>query len=68
MANELLIENRVADLEREVSELKRRLAILGRGKENWIDQVSGSQAADQEAFQEVLELGRAARQADRPTE
>jgi hypothetical protein len=60
MLQEALIENRLATLEREMAELKSRLP----QKMNWLEQVSGSMANEPD-FERVLELGRAARQADK---
>jgi hypothetical protein len=67
------LEDRLATLEREVDRLRRRLDAshpTGQGAPgvpNWIEAVTGSMADDPE-FQEVVRLGRAARQADRPAE
>jgi hypothetical protein len=66
-------EDRLATLEREVDRLRRRLDSsnpTGQGTAsvpNWIEAVTGSMADDPE-FQEVVQLGRAARQADRPAD
>jgi len=68
---QLTLEDRLATLEREVDQLKRRLdTSAGRGQgsnANWLDAVTGSMAGDPD-FQEVLRLGRAPRQADRPAD
>lgn len=58
------IESRVESLEREMEEMRRRLDRADNSK-NWLERITGSQA-DEPDFQEVLELGRAARQADVP--
>ena len=67
------LEDRLATLEREVDRLRRRLDAFntaGQGTAsppNWIEAITGSMADDPE-FQEVVRLGRAARQADRPAD
>lgn len=66
-------EDRLATLEREVDRLRRRLDVTHPAGQNtastpnWIEAVTGSMADDPE-FQEVVRLGRAARQADRPAD
>lgn len=55
------VEDRLADLEREVAALKR--CIAGRARNgNWIEQITGSME-DEPEFEKVLELGRLARRA-----
>jgi len=60
------LEQRVAVLESTVKELQRQLASRTPAA-NWLDQITGS-FKDEPAFAEVLEYGRAIRQADRPPE
>jgi 2,3-bisphosphoglycerate-independent phosphoglycerate mutase len=61
MANET-VEQRVAILEKEVAQLKRRLDQVAPLK-NWLDRVAGSMKEYPE-FAEVLKHGAAIRQAD----
>jgi uncharacterized small protein (DUF1192 family) len=67
------LEDRIATLEREIDRLRRRLGAsdtggkVAAGASNWVEAVAGSMANDPE-FQEVVRLGRAARQADRPAD
>ena len=56
MSEPTTLEQRVAALEREVAELKRRLA-LSQGKKNWIEAITGSMK-DYPEFEEVVRLGR----------
>jgi hypothetical protein len=63
MAETENVERRLAALEQEVAELKRR--IPGAGKPDWRQRVAGS-FKDEPEFDEVLRLGREIRQADRP--
>jgi hypothetical protein len=60
-------ETRLSDLERQVAALKARRPDSNVPAIGWVDQVSGSMK-DHPEFQEEKELGRASRQADRPTE
>ncbi len=64
MPNSSTIEERLSQVEKEVVFLKSQLNGL-RSKDHWIDQVTGSFKDDLE-FDEILELGRQIRQADRP--
>jgi hypothetical protein len=60
------IENRLAALEKAVSELQTQLR--GRGPAiNWLERITGS-FKDEPAFEDVLRYGREFRQADRPPE
>ncbi|MCL1467123.1 transferase hexapeptide repeat containing protein [Argonema galeatum] len=66
MLDEATIECRIAILEQEVAELKRKSeskSISG----NWLDKLIGS-ISDESAFLEALEYGRAFRQADKPND
>jgi len=58
------VEERLAAVEKELAELKRRLPSKSDGK-NWIDKISGSMK-DYPEFDEILRLGREIRQSDRP--
>ena len=58
------IEVRLAQVEKDVTELKLAFSRLG-AKRGWIDRIDGSFRDDPE-FDEVLRLGREIRQADRP--
>jgi len=69
MAN-ATIEGRLTNLEQEMADLKRRLQLtsaLPQPSANWLDAVIGS-FENEPAFDEVLALGRIARNADRPDE
>ena len=61
MPVEATIEKRLAAVEEAVLDLRRRLE----PGSNWLSEVIGSQAGEP-AFDEVLELGRAFRESDRP--
>jgi hypothetical protein len=63
MINEVILDQRLTSLERQVAEIQSRLT--GGSDPNWLGKISGS-ISDEEAFLEALELGRAFRQADRP--
>jgi hypothetical protein len=71
MSQETTIEARLARLEQDVDRLKQQQA----GRQNadsapkpgWLDRITGSMK-DYPEFEQVLELGRAIRQADRPDE
>ncbi len=63
MATDMRIEERLAAVEKTVSELQRRLAKLP-PVGNWLEQITGS-FKDEPAFDEVLKYGRAIRSADR---
>ena len=60
------LEQRLAALEAEVAELKRRPAVPAPA-DDWLEQITGS-VKDAEVFEEILRLGREYRQADRPPE
>lgn len=64
MTNSLTVEDRLAQVEKEVGFLKRQLNGL-RSKDHWIDQITGSFKDDPD-FDEVLRLGKQIRQADQP--
>jgi hypothetical protein len=66
MAKEPTLEERLAEVEAAVRELRRRLDSQAPAPD-WLDRVIGS-FKDEPAFEEVLEYGRALRQADRPPE
>jgi hypothetical protein len=59
MSNAGIVEDRLAVLEREVADLKRRMAPQGQ-PQNWLENVAGSMQ-DEPEFEKVLELGRVAR-------
>jgi hypothetical protein len=68
------LEKRVAQLEADVAELKRRLQVPAESPSEvpgelpeWIKRISG-RMKDYPEFEEVLRLGREIRQADRPPE
>ena len=54
---------RLATLEREMADLKSRLAQSGK----WLEQISNSMANEPD-FERVLNLGRAARRTDKPVD
>jgi hypothetical protein len=60
MASTELIEKRVAAVEQAVAELQQKL-----GTGNWVERFRGS-FKDEPAFDEIVQYGREARQADRP--
>ena len=60
------LEERLSGIEADVRDLRRRLDCQEPAP-NWLERVIGS-FKDEPAFEEVLEYGRAIRQADRPTE
>jgi hypothetical protein len=60
------LEQRMTDLEKAVSELQDAIKTR-QPAPDWLDRVIGSMK-DEPTFDEVLALGRAIRQADRPTE
>jgi hypothetical protein len=64
MFDEALFEMRLAAVERAVADLQRRLTGASPSG-NWLEGITGS-ISDEAAFLEVLEFGRAWRQADRP--
>lgn len=66
MLDEAILERRLAIIEQEVANLKRKSennSLSG----NWLDKLIGS-ISDQSAFLEALEYGRAFRQADKPND
>ena len=60
------LEERLAGVEADVRDLRRRLEARP-PTDNWLDRVIGS-FEDEPAFEEVLEYGRAIRADDRPPE
>jgi hypothetical protein len=64
MSHAATIEERLADIEKNVTELKLEFSRLG-AKRDWIDRIVGSFKDDPE-FDEILRLGREIRRADRP--
>jgi hypothetical protein len=68
MPGESTVEQRLADLEREVAELRQQLAkAIPNVKANWIDGITGSFKDDPD-FGEILRLGAEIRRADRPSD
>jgi hypothetical protein len=63
---EAILEQRVTALEQAVRELQDALHIR-KPAADWLDRVIGSMK-DEPAFDQVLDYGRAIRQADRPAE
>lgn len=74
LANGLTVEQRLEAVEREVADLKRRLAealVAAKAPEtgSWLDKTNGMIAEeDEEAFLQVAEYGRRTRQADMPVD
>jgi hypothetical protein len=66
MATQPTLEQRLAELESAVREMQSRLDSQTPVR-NWLENVIGS-FKDEPAIEEVLEYGRALRQADRPPE
>ncbi len=66
MIDEVLLEQRVADLERVVTDLQLRLT-TGPDSSNWLDKVTGS-ISDEPAFLEALAYGRTFRMAGKPAD
>jgi hypothetical protein len=64
MAESKSVEERLAAVELELAELKRRMPPAG-SQQNWIEKITGSFKDDPE-FDEILRLGREIRRADRP--
>jgi hypothetical protein len=64
MLDEMLLEQRLAALERAVAELQQRLAVAAPAS-NWLENIGG-RISDEATFLEAMELGRAFRQSDRP--
>jgi hypothetical protein len=64
MLNETTVEYRLATLEEEVANLKRKSADKSIST-NWMDKLVGS-ISDEAAFLEALDYGRSVRQADKP--
>ena len=64
MADMKSVEERLAAVEQELAELKRRLP-PSFDKKNWVEEISGSMK-DFPEFDEVLRLGREFRQSLRP--
>ncbi len=66
MLDEATLEHRLATLEQEVNDLKRKAA-RNVPSGNWLDKLIGS-ISDESAFLEALEYGRSFREADRPVD
>jgi hypothetical protein len=64
MSNAPTVEERIANLEKELAEVKQRIG-MGQGPVNWLPSIVGSMAKYPE-FKEVVRLGREIRQSDRP--
>lgn len=64
MLDEAILERRLAIIEQEVSELKRKADSKGTSS-NWMDKIIGS-ISDESAFLEALEYGRSFRKGDTP--
>ena len=68
MSEQPTIEQRLAALETAVREIRQYLLLRPRTPDtNWLEKVIGSMK-DEPAFLEVVEYGRAFRQADRPSD
>jgi hypothetical protein len=66
MSQASTIEQRLAQVEKELAELKQQ--VQGQNaKKNWIDSVTGSFKDDPE-FDEILRLGKEIRDADKPAD
>ncbi|MEQ8786518.1 MAG: hypothetical protein RIC55_09470 [Pirellulaceae bacterium] len=65
MSDSSTIEERLAQVERELASLKSRVKALSGPKGNWIDAISGSFKDDPE-FEEIVRLGKEIRDADKP--
>jgi hypothetical protein len=63
MSSSTSLEDRVAALENELAEIKRRMAVQGSG--DWFARVAGSFEHEPD-FDEVLRLGREMRRSDSP--
>jgi len=63
MLDETTIEHRLASLEQEVAQLKRKSDT--NISNNWLEKLIGS-ISDEPAFLQALEYGRSFRQADKP--
>ncbi|MBW4630211.1 MAG: transferase hexapeptide repeat containing protein [Brasilonema octagenarum HA4186-MV1] len=66
MLDETTIEQRLVNLERTVTKLK-RLVIASPTPSNWLEKVTGS-ISDEQTFLEVLEYGKSLRYADKPAD
>ncbi len=66
MLDESTIERRLADLERTVTHLQKKVDRQS-SSDNWLDGFIGP-ISDEEAFLEALEYGRAFRKSDRPVD
>jgi hypothetical protein len=64
MLDETVLERRLLTLEQAVVDLQRR--VEDKPSEDWLEKLIGS-VSDEEAFLDVLEYGRAFREADCPT-
>lgn len=66
MLDETTLEQRLVTLEAAVSDLQHKLEEKP-ASTNWLEKIIGS-VADEAAFREALEYGRAFRQADKPND
>lgn len=66
MTTELTIEQRLTVVERAVADLQSRLATVT-SSPDWLEKLDGS-CAGVPGFEEMIELGRAFRQSDRPAD
>ena len=64
MSDSTTVEQRLTQIERELSELKSFVKRLDH-KDNWVDAIKGTFKDDPE-FEEILRLGKAIRDADEP--
>ena len=65
MSDSSTVEERLAQVEKELADLKSRVKTLAAPKQNWIDAISGSFKDDPE-FEEIVRLGKEIRDADKP--
>jgi hypothetical protein len=66
MSQSSTVEERLAQVERELAELKSRVRTM-QPKSQWIDAITGTFKDDPE-FDEILRLGKEIRDANRPSE
>jgi hypothetical protein len=66
MLDETTFEQRLANLEHTVADLKRKVVDVPTSS-NWLEKVIGS-ISDESAFLEALEYGQSLRHADKPTD
>jgi hypothetical protein len=65
MSDASTIEERLAQVEKELADLKSRMKSLDTPKKNWIKAISGSFKDDPD-FAEIVRLGKEIRDADKP--